>query len=82
MVHSQLVVGHEQYCDATAICVETDGTGGVLRSAYRNKMNEVGPHRAWAGRTLRRAAVFGVAAEGVGPAELLASAARHRRLLV
>ncbi|MEU0382507.1 HpcH/HpaI aldolase/citrate lyase family protein, partial [Streptomyces cyaneofuscatus] len=29
--------------------------GGVLRSAYTNKMNEVKPHRAWAERTLRRA---------------------------
>lgn len=72
-VHAATVVSHEEYCDATAICVETDGTGGVLRSAYGNKMNEVRPHRAWAGRTLRRAAMFGVAAEGVNGCDVLKS---------
>lgn len=80
VVNAMLVVGHEEYCDATTICGETDGTGGVLRSAYHNKMNEVRPHLAWAGRILRRAATFGVAAPGISPLDLLESAAETRKI--
>lgn len=47
--------------------------GGVRASNYRNKMNEAKPHRAWAERTVRRAAVFGVAAEGISFVDLLAA---------
>ncbi|MEV7424511.1 MULTISPECIES: HpcH/HpaI aldolase/citrate lyase family protein [unclassified Streptomyces] len=70
-VHALSVVSHEEFSDARDILrPERDG-GGVLRSAYTNKMNEVKPHRAWAERTLRRAEVFGVAREDVGFVELL-----------
>ncbi|MFD6735914.1 HpcH/HpaI aldolase/citrate lyase family protein, partial [Micromonospora aurantiaca] len=70
-VHALSVVSHEEYSDAQDILrPERDG-GGVLRSAYTNKMNEVKPHRAWAERTLRRAEAFGVAREDVGFVELL-----------
>ncbi|MET9951642.1 HpcH/HpaI aldolase/citrate lyase family protein [Streptomyces sp. NPDC006339] len=70
-VHALSVVSHEEFSDAQDILrPERDG-GGVLRSAYTNKMNEVKPHRAWAERTLRRAEVFGVAREDVGFVELL-----------
>ncbi|MGW0764587.1 HpcH/HpaI aldolase/citrate lyase family protein [Streptomyces sp. NPDC002676] len=72
-VHALSVVSHEEYSDAQDILrPERDG-GGVLRSAYTNKMNEVKPHRAWAERTLLRAEVFGVANEDVGFVELLAA---------
>ncbi|MFF9327969.1 HpcH/HpaI aldolase/citrate lyase family protein [Streptomyces sp. NPDC014776] len=72
-VHALSVVSHEEYSDAQDILrPERDG-GGVLRSAYTNKMNEVKPHRAWAERTLLRAEVFGVAGEGVSFVELLAA---------
>ncbi|MZD09844.1 HpcH/HpaI aldolase/citrate lyase family protein [Streptomyces sp. SID5785] len=72
-VHALSVVSHEEYSDACDILrPERDG-GGVLRSAYTNKMNEVKPHRAWAERTLQRAAAFGVAREDVGFVELLAA---------
>ncbi|RDG38957.1 HpcH/HpaI aldolase/citrate lyase family protein [Streptomyces corynorhini] len=72
-VHALSVVSHEEFSDAQDILrPERDG-GGVLRSAYTNKMNEVKPHRAWAERTLRRAEVFGVAREDVGFVELLAA---------
>ncbi|MFF8829364.1 HpcH/HpaI aldolase/citrate lyase family protein [Streptomyces sp. NPDC015131] len=72
-VHALSVVSHEEYSDAQDILrPERDG-GGVLRSAYTNKMNEVKPHRAWAERTLLRAEVFGVAREDVGFVELLAA---------
>ncbi|MFD1828286.1 HpcH/HpaI aldolase/citrate lyase family protein [Streptomyces desertarenae] len=72
-VHALSVVSHEEFSDATDILRPECGGGGVLRSAYTNKMNEVKPHRAWAERTLRRAEVFGVAREGVGFVELLAA---------
>ncbi|MEV5934289.1 HpcH/HpaI aldolase/citrate lyase family protein [Streptomyces sp. NPDC093250] len=72
-VHALSVVSHEEYSDAQDILrPERDG-GGVLRSAYTNKMNEVKPHRAWAERTLLRAEVFGVANEDTGFVELLAA---------
>ncbi|MGP3771963.1 HpcH/HpaI aldolase/citrate lyase family protein [Streptomyces sp. SDT5-1] len=70
-VHALSVVSHEEYSDARDILRPERGGGGVLRSAYTNKMNEVKPHRAWAERTLRRAEAFGVAREDVGFVELL-----------
>ncbi|MEU9062922.1 HpcH/HpaI aldolase/citrate lyase family protein [Streptomyces sp. NPDC048430] len=72
-VHALSVVSHEEYSDAQDILRPERGGGGVLRSAYTNKMNEVKPHRAWAERTLLRADVFGVAREDVGFVELLAA---------
>lgn len=72
-VHALSVVSHEEFSDAQDILrPERDG-GGVLRSAYTNKMNEVKPHRAWAERTMLRAEVFGVAREDVSFVELLAA---------
>ncbi|GAA3305298.1 HpcH/HpaI aldolase/citrate lyase family protein [Streptomyces cinereospinus] len=72
-VHALSVVSHEEYSDAQDILRPERLGGGVLRSAYTNKMNEVKPHRAWAERTLLRAEVFGVANEDVGFVELLAA---------
>ncbi|WP_043264183.1 HpcH/HpaI aldolase/citrate lyase family protein [Streptomyces sp. CT34] len=70
-VHALSVVSHEEFSDATDILRPERDDGGVLRSAYTNKMNEVKPHRAWAERTLLRAEAFGVAREDVGFVELL-----------
>ncbi|MFD4394465.1 HpcH/HpaI aldolase/citrate lyase family protein [Kitasatospora sp. NPDC058397] len=72
-VHALSVVTHEEYCDARDILRQEQDGGGVLRSAYTNKMNEARPHRAWAERVLLRAEVFGVAREDVSFAELLAA---------
>ncbi|QNE77660.1 ATP/GTP-binding protein [Streptomyces finlayi] len=72
-VHALSVVSHEEFSDAQDILRPGRGGGGVLRSAYTNKMNEVKPHRAWAERTVQRAEVFGVAKEDVGFVELLAA---------
>lgn len=72
-VHALSVVSHEEFSDAQDILRPERCGGGVLRSAYTNKMNEVKPHRAWAERTLLRAEVFGVAHEDVGFVELLAA---------
>ncbi|MFM9369749.1 HpcH/HpaI aldolase/citrate lyase family protein [Streptomyces sp. Da 82-17] len=70
-VHALSVVSHEEFSDAQDILRPERGGGGVLRSTYTNKMNEVKPHRAWAERTLQRAKAFGVANEDVGFVELL-----------
>jgi citrate lyase beta subunit len=72
-VHALSVVSHEEFSDAQDILRPERLGGGVLRSAYTNKMNEVKPHRAWAERTLRRAEVFGVAGEDIGFVDLLAA---------
>ena len=68
-VHALLVVSHEEYEDALSVLASSGGASG---SAYRNKMNEAGPHRAWAVRLLERAEVFGVAREGQGVVDVLA----------
>jgi len=72
-VHALSVVSHEEFGDAVDILRPERGGGGVLRSAYTNKMNEVKPHRAWAERTMLRAEVFGVAHEDVSFVDLLAA---------
>ena len=72
-VHALSVVSHEEFSDAQDILRPECGGGGVMRSAYTNKMYEVKPHRAWAERTLQRAEVFGVANEDIGFVELLAA---------
>ncbi|MGW2642004.1 HpcH/HpaI aldolase/citrate lyase family protein [Streptomyces sp. NPDC001348] len=72
-VHALSVVSHEEFSDAADILRPDRDGGGVLRSAYTNKMNEVKPHRAWAERVMLRAEVFGVANEDVGFVELLAA---------
>lgn len=72
-VHALSVVSHEEFSDAADILRPEREGGGVMRSAYTNKMNEVKPHRAWAERIMLRAEVFGVAREDVGFVELLAA---------
>lgn len=72
-VHALSVVTHEEYCDAADILRPERAGGGVLRSAYTNKMNEAKPHRAWAERVMLRAEVFGVAREDVTFADLLSA---------
>ncbi|WP_327149071.1 HpcH/HpaI aldolase/citrate lyase family protein [Nocardia sp. NBC_01329] len=70
-VHALSVVTHEEYSDALDILqVEV---GGVAASGYRNKMNEMRPHRSWARNTLIRARVFGVAEKGVSFVDLLSA---------
>ncbi|MFE3196753.1 HpcH/HpaI aldolase/citrate lyase family protein [Embleya sp. NPDC055664] len=73
VIHAMSVVTHEEYCDAGDILAESAAGGGVLRSAYTNKMNEVKPHRAWAQAVMRRAHAFGVAREDVTFVDLLAA---------
>ncbi len=74
-VHALLVVPHEEYDDALAI-MDASG-GGATRSSYRNKMNEAGPHSAWARATLKRAAVFGVSRADHGVIDVLGALTGH-----
>ncbi|WP_432541047.1 HpcH/HpaI aldolase/citrate lyase family protein [Kineococcus sp. SYSU DK002] len=69
VVHATSVVTHEDFSDASDVVAQSGG--GAMASSYRNKMNEAGPHRAWAERVLRRAGAFGVAREDVSYAHLL-----------
>lgn len=70
-VHALSVVTHEEYSDALDILQAE--VGGVAASGYRNKMNEMRPHRNWARNTLTRARVFGVAKKGVSFVDLLSA---------
>jgi citrate lyase beta subunit len=75
VVHALSVVSSEDHHDAIAVLGQAT-EGGVVRSAYRNKMNESRPHRTWAERTLRRARAFGVARDDVSFADLLGGVIR------
>ncbi len=68
-VHALSVVPHEEFSDACDILETNDA--GVRASGYRNKMNEMRPHRRWAERILDRASVFGVANPNITHVEIL-----------
>lgn len=70
-VRALSVVSMEEFSDATDVLGQHAAGGGVSASGYRNKMNESGPHLAWAQRTLARGRAFGVAAEHVGLVDFL-----------
>lgn len=59
-VQSLYVVTHEEYMDASNILQNSDGSIGVFKSTYSNKMNEVKPHTNWAKKILKRASIYGV----------------------
>ncbi|MFE3753849.1 HpcH/HpaI aldolase/citrate lyase family protein [Nocardia tengchongensis] len=69
VVHALSIVTHEEYADAADIL--STGAGGVAASEYRNKMNEMRPHRSWAHQIMLRARIFGVANQGVSFVDLL-----------
>lgn len=68
-VHALSAVTHEEYEDA--LDVAGHDAGGVEASSYRNKMNEMKPHRNWARQTLLRAEAFGVTRPEIGFVDLL-----------
>jgi citrate lyase beta subunit len=59
-VQAMYVVTHEEYMDALAIVERNDGSLGVFKSTYSNKMNEIKPHLNWGHRILIRSQVYGV----------------------
>jgi citrate lyase beta subunit len=72
VVNALSVVPAEDYRDAGDV-LRIGAGGGVRASGHGNKMNEARPHTAWAHRTMRRARVFGVAAENISFVDLLAA---------
>lgn len=56
-VNGMLAVTREEYEDALQVL---NTSGGVVKSASGNKMNEIGPHRRWAERLVMRARAYGV----------------------
>lgn len=56
-VNSLQAVTKEEYEDAMQIL---GASGGVVKSAEANKMNEVAPHTNWARKTVMRAQAYGV----------------------
>lgn len=56
-VNAMLAVTKEEYEDALQILTVS---GGVIKSANANKMNEIKPHKSWAEKIYRRAEVYGV----------------------
>ena len=56
-VNGMLAVTREEYEDALQVL---NTSGGVVKSASGNKMNEIGPHRRWAERLVMRAQAYGV----------------------
>jgi citrate lyase beta subunit len=72
VINALSVVSSEEHRDATDVLTAGRGSG-VMASGWRNKMNEIRPHTAWAHRTMQRGRVFGVAAEDVSFVDLLAA---------
>lgn len=56
-VNGMQAVTREEYEDAQQVL---NTSGGVIKSAKANKMNEINPHRSWAKRIDQRAAAYGV----------------------
>jgi len=56
-VNGMLAVTKEEYEDA---CQILNTSGGVIKSASANKMNEIAPHKNWAEKLYMRAQAYGV----------------------
>ena len=56
-VNAMQAVTKEEYEDAIQIL---DTSGGVIKSAKSNKMNEINPHKSWAYKIDLRAKAYGV----------------------
>jgi hypothetical protein len=72
VINALSLVSFEEHHDALDV-LSAGKAGGVLASGHRNKMNEIGPHAAWARRTMLRSRVFGVAADQTSFVDLLAA---------
>ena len=59
-VQAMYTVMHEEYVDALSIVESNDGSLGVFKSQYFNKMNEIKPHLNWARRIILRSQIYGV----------------------
>lgn len=57
-VQALYAVTHEEYLDALAVL--SNSNGGVQKSDYNNKMNEMKPHMNWAKKIMTMAKIYGV----------------------
>ena len=71
IVNSGYIVPKELFEDACLIVENEATTNGVLRSAARNKMNEVKPHYSWAMKIIAQAEIYGVFKENVTSLDFL-----------
>ena len=76
-VHALTTVTEEEYSDAQQILASP---GGAFRSASGERMNEAGPHAAWAQRVLARAQTYGVLRQGHNYVSLLEATAMVARV--
>jgi len=59
-VQAMYTVTREEYMDALLILENREGSLGVKKSEYGNKMNEFKPHYYWARKIIARANIYGV----------------------
>ncbi|KKB73681.1 MULTISPECIES: HpcH/HpaI aldolase/citrate lyase family protein [Bacillus] len=59
-VQSLHVISIEEYLDALSIVESADGTRGIVKSSFSNKMNEIKPHLSWAKKILLKSEIYGV----------------------
>lgn len=72
-VQSLHVISIEEYLDALSIVESADGTRGVVKSSFSNKMNEIKPHLSWAKKILLKSEIFGVYHENRSYMDILAA---------
>ena len=70
-VQATLSVSYEQYLDALDIMNSDKKDIGVVKSSYKNKMNEVRPHSSWANKILLKGKMYGVLKENKGYENIL-----------
>ncbi|WP_353853882.1 HpcH/HpaI aldolase/citrate lyase family protein [Bacillus sp. Bos-x628] len=73
-VQSMYVVTKEEYLDAVSILEHADGSAGVMKSVFSNKMNETKPHYRWAEHILIKSNIYGVFHENRSYIDILAEA--------
>ena len=61
-VQALYAVTHEEYSDARAIMHHGED-GGIVKSTYQNKINEVKPHGRWAKKIMIMSEIYGVLKE-------------------
>ncbi|MDW2884622.1 HpcH/HpaI aldolase/citrate lyase family protein [Exiguobacterium artemiae] len=62
-VNFMQIVEKEDYLDAIMI-LDSLKSGGVKKSTYENKMNEINPHKEWAKKIIAKSNLFGVFEDG------------------
>lgn len=76
-VNALQAVTREEYEDASQILA---ASGGVVKSAKSNKMNEIGPHARWAEKVCARADAYGVIENETSYVELFGGKGANGRM--